>query len=737
MSFFPPKRNFRALSVKDLLEARDAYHVHLAHLNNVVATAIGLYRIRKEDPDAERPGEERAREKAPKRTLRNTTVTKWSWPCVLVFVNDWRQQDYFASQPDQMVPRFLYLPDGRVVPTCVILAEEQEKAPPPLANLTFPSDLVGGGYPLLTDVQGQQHVASIGCLVTDGDAVYALTNRHVTGTERREVFTVVRGERRRLGVTEVARQVGKREFPDVYPGWPGSRVAVNLDAGLIRVEDVNDWTAQVFGIGELGEVADLNVNTISLDLIGCPVRAFGAASGALEGEIQALFYRYKSIGGFDYVADLLIGPRGADRPLATRPGDSGTLWVFDHEQSREEAQRQGNAGLRARRFRPIAVQWGGHTLVAPGRDGGSLQFALATFASTICRVLDVELLRDWNIGHNEYWGRVGHYKIGAAACSLVSDQNLLTLLQANLERIAFDDDSIRNGDLKQIDSEQFVPLADVPDFVWRKTRKKDEGNHFADLDEKGKGEFAGKTLLDLCQDPKNISIPVWNAFYDSLGVGAKRGALPFRVAELYQAMVEALVESEVNKFVCAAGVLAHYVGDACQPLHVSRLHHGRPDHPGESRVHSVYEENMMNQRAAEMIDGVNQRLGDAAVQKQELVKDAPAAARLVIELMRATVQDLPPMDVIRAFNGAEGRERVPHMWDVLGERTMDVVAAGCRCLAILWQSAWVEGKGNANIPANRLKAMRRDVLMRLYNDPEFLPARRLREMQEEAGGAHA
>ena len=43
---FPPKRDFSSLSVKDLLEARDAYHVHLAHLANVIATAIGRYRIR-------------------------------------------------------------------------------------------------------------------------------------------------------------------------------------------------------------------------------------------------------------------------------------------------------------------------------------------------------------------------------------------------------------------------------------------------------------------------------------------------------------------------------------------------------------------------------------------------------------------------------------------------------------------------------------------------------------------
>lgn len=62
-----------------------------------------------------------------------------------------------------------------------------------------------------------------------------------------------------------------------------------------------------FGVGELGEPVDLHTDSISLDLIGCPVRAFGAASGEMIGDIQGLFYSYKSVGGFDYISDLLIG----------------------------------------------------------------------------------------------------------------------------------------------------------------------------------------------------------------------------------------------------------------------------------------------------------------------------------------------------------------------------------------------------------------------------------------------
>jgi len=47
--------DFDSLSFRDLLEARDAYHVHLLNYPHVVATAVGRYRIRIEDswPDAD------------------------------------------------------------------------------------------------------------------------------------------------------------------------------------------------------------------------------------------------------------------------------------------------------------------------------------------------------------------------------------------------------------------------------------------------------------------------------------------------------------------------------------------------------------------------------------------------------------------------------------------------------------------------------------------------------------
>ncbi len=722
--FFPAKRDFKSLSVRDLLDARETYHVHLAHLENVVATAIGCYRIRSSDSDANEampPPVRREPQVSPVRTLQNTVVRPWSWPCVLVFVNRWQtQEELVAQNPDQVVPRFLYMPDGRVVPTCVLLVEEQRQASPPLQNLAFPNAVIGGGYPVLTDVQGVAHIGSLGCMVTDGDSVYALTNRHVVGEQGQPVFSLLQGRRQQIGVSH-KNQVGKKLFHDVYPGWPQVRAYSNIDVGLIRIEDLSYWTAQVFGIGELGDPVDLNTDTISLDLIGCPVRAFGGASGELVGEIQALFYRYKSIGGFEYIADLLIGPRDAQTPLDTQPGDSGTVWFYDPPMSLQDARAKGLAGARARRFRPIALQWGGHVLL--GEQGEvTMRFALATCLSTICRELDVDVVPGWNIGHREYWGKTGHYKIAAKACEQVVDPKLKQLLRNNVDVIAFSDEDIQSGQLQVIDQHQFVPLADVADLVWRTRRPKDSANHFADLDQEGQADFSGKTLLDLCQDdPNNLNIDVWNRYYDSLKI-EERGALPFRIWQIYTQMVQFLRAGKITEFLCAGGVLSHYVADACQPLHVSCLHHGQPNQPQESGVHSKCETNMLDRFAPEVIAGVNQALGQTQV--RPTLQGGYAAALSIVNLMGSTLTTLPPMDIINAYNEGRGRDLVSHMWSILGDRMISCMADGCICQATLWASAWEEG-GGKNIDDSMLGAVAREDLKALYNRKDFVASFRL------------
>src|SRR5262245_53064200 len=146
VAHLPPRRDYSSLSLRDLLEAREAFHVFLSTLDNVTATAIGRYRIHEDDwyashaPDEPLPPNVRLPDTA--RTLVNSVVRPWSWPAILVFVRQWKQRRELG---DQAIPGRVYLPDGRVIPTCVIEASPDESPAPPVMNLGPTGDMIGGG----------------------------------------------------------------------------------------------------------------------------------------------------------------------------------------------------------------------------------------------------------------------------------------------------------------------------------------------------------------------------------------------------------------------------------------------------------------------------------------------------------------------------------------------------------------------------------------------------------------
>lgn len=735
---------FSALSLRDLLDAREQFHVHLINKANVVGTAVGRYLIRKSDPyptPETDPQRKRGRARKPKnkgpRNLGNSEVRDYSWPCVLVFVSQWVEAEKFSNRDGalpatEFVPKTIYLPDGRRVPICVVEAPlvERAVAAPGLDDLRFPATQIGGGYPVVSHVQGRDHLASIGCLVTDGHLLYALTSRHVVGEPGEELFSVIGGERVSIG-RGAALQLRRANFSEVYPGWPGTNVFVNLDVGLIEVHNEADWTTQVYGVGTLGRLADLNMTNLSLDVVDAPVRAYGCASGALFGKISALFYRFKTVGGFEYVADFLIGSRTED-PLPTRPGDSGTIWVVE--------TRDPRLGLL-----PIGIQWGGSVFAASRTQ--QFPFALATNLSTVCRVLDVDILRDRNLASFNYWGAVGHYTIGRIACDLVSETKLQRLMTRNRLRVSFEHDEINSSNVEGLNASGFVPLANVPDVVWKKTRTAafpagrrgaDNPTHYADMDEL---TAQGQTLFDQINAPADLTVAAFQTYYNGLGhqSNRSRGSLPLRVWQFYDEMVAAASEPSVSRFVAAAGILAHYVGDACQVLHGSYLADGDPARQQQrvvhhrdgtvetvteifgKGVHSAYETRMVNKNIDTLMGEVRASVG--AAHGMALVQSGQAAAFATVELMKRTRARAHPMEVVETFATAlqNGENVADALWDRFAGVTRDAIADGCRVLAMLWDSAWQAGNGAA-IADNRIRAQAESRLMTLYSDQTFVPS---------------
>jgi hypothetical protein len=53
------------------------------------------------------------------------------------------------------------------------------------------------------------------------------------------------------------------------------------------------------------------------------------------------------------------------------------------------------------------------------------------------------------------------------------------------------------------------------------------------------------------------------------------------------------------------------------------------------------------------------------------------------------------------------------MWDALGPRTIQTIAAGSHALAVLWESAWKHGQGN-DLPDSKLVKIPEPDLQNLY-----------------------
>jgi len=754
--------NFRALSMKDLLEARNLYHYHLMNKPNVVGTAVGLYLIRKTDS----PPDVRSRRPIPRtgpktvRTLGNSEVRDYSWPCVLVFVREWiPEADVHASgrlRPEETVPKTLYLPDGRMVPVCIVKVDpasvdDQQLVP----DWHWPKTLFAPGMPIVVESQGADRRATVGCLVSNGHTVYALTNSHVSGEPGEPAFTLARGRRVQIGKASRHR-LSRVPFEKVYPEFPGKRTFVNVDVGLIALDRVTDWTSSVLGLGPTEGIADLNQLNITTRLIDAPLVAAGAASGRIVGRIKGLFYRYKSVGGYDYVADFLIAPQVDPKAdprkdvavTQTQRGDSGAVWHLvtpkDGEPSETAAAKEFEGTLH-----PLALEWGGQVLTQSG-SGERFTFALATSLTTVCKALDVELLTHHNRGAQPFWGQTGHYTIATFAINELPNGKLKDFMRKNVDRISFesadlDPDTIalrlkEAREQEKKDGTGFFPLADVPDLVWKKfkthaggrdtqmlpnfkTTGPEHPTHFADIDEpKTHGDPSTTLRAVSLADPKNhLTVAFWRQFYTDLGhtTSSKRGLLPFRVWQFFDAMVSAADKRDPVSFLCAAGLLAHYVGDACQPLHGSMLADGFTDGDGKG-VHTVYESAMIDRKQGPLSEGLKKLAGGG--NPLASVPKGHKAAHEVVKLMDRAARRIDPATLIRAFIKAGGRDIVAvkdALWKKFGNDTIHVMADGGRTLAAIWQGAWDAGDGDA-IANGKLVLIDTGALSDLYEDTKFI-----------------
>src|SRR5262249_19734442 len=157
----------------------------------------------------------------------------------------------------------------------------------------------------------------------------------------------------------------------------------------------------------------------------------------------------------------------------------------------------------------------------------------------------------------------------------------------------------------------------------------------------------------------------------------------------------------------AAGLVSHYVGDACQPLHGSQFSDGFEDQPTKvavhhrdgtttmeashvgAGVHSTYETAMIDRFSTDIVAGIPKQLGSGPT--LPVANPEKAAATAPVKLRDRSATAIPPTKLVDAYVDAGGKETVAvqkALFKKFGPDTIKVMADGARVLAKIWQGAW-------------------------------------------------
>ena len=233
-----------------------------------------------------------------------------------------------------------------------------------------------------------------------------------------------------------------------------------------------------------------------------------------------------------------------------------------------------------------------------------------------------------------------------------------------------------------------------------------------------------------------MKVSVWSKWYEDNGKTDVRsqGLLPFRVWQFFDEMVKRVENNDAAGFLCAAGVVSHYTGDACQPLHGSYLADGYKNSPDATDkkwpgkgVHSTYEDKMVDRHSQELLEQIG--LKAAAFQGGiPTISDGRDAAFATVKLMDYVANMIEPSTLCDEYirlGGGTSVNVVDGLWTTFGENTAVVMGAGARYLAALWEAAF-EKAGASTLDG--VGVIEEQKLASIYQDKNFVPSLTLKEI---------
>lgn len=168
------------------------------------------------------------------------------------------------------------------------------------------------------------------------------------------------------------------------------------------------------------------------------------------------------------------------------------------------------------------------------------------------------------------------------------------------------------------------------------------------------------------------------------------GLLPWRIAELYARLVEAMKESQWKRVPLLAAYLGHYVADGHQPLHTTTNYDGQLT--GNTGIHKRFENEMIRRYLTQYQDLA------AFTQPAQQTADAVAFTFDFLVDSYVWVDNLLRADTLskRGVHGY-GDAYYAALYVFAGKLAKLSMAQAATDLGTLWYSAWIEA-GRPNVP---------------------------------------
>lgn len=251
------------------------------------------------------------------------------------------------------------------------------------------------------------------------------------------------------------------------------------------------------------------------------------------------------------------------------------------------------------------------------------------------------------------WGQAGHKLVASSGAQLTLAGN--SFWSKNAENLAF--------------------LSTVPDLQWKKnpTAALEKPTHFFEVDAFLSGQFRNF--------PTDIVVAAKTFSPDKI---KDHGTAIWRANQFYQFLVEALKAKDEIGAIQIAGVMAHYVGDLSQPLHVTVEYDGRQKGTG---IHKFFETDNIQGRHLSNVATAAQKLASQLIRSKGFQQDFKGnVLQVLLNEVDRSHKGKEPVLTIDENLGRTG-QGATRLREIAVERLADGVATYAIILSMAWKEA--------------------------------------------------